>query len=88
MTGFLKIRYTRDDDGIIRGAVATDPVTGWDIELDAPAYGGLWVDGRQSFGHCDFYLTGQNANRRRRLRRIATCAYECYMEMMGWNYHD
>lgn len=80
MTGFLKIRYTRDDDGIIRGAIATDPVTGWEMELDAPAYGGLWVDGRQRIGHCDFYLTGQNANRRRILRHIVTDAYQEYTE--------
>ena len=88
MLGFLKIKYTRNADGIIRGANATDPVTGWSIELDAPAYGGLWVDGRQRIGHCDFYLTGQNANRRHILRKIATGAYECYMEMMGEIYHD
>ena len=80
MTGFLKIRYTKDADGIIRGAVATDPVSGWEMELYAPAYGGLWVDGRQRIGHCDFYLSGQNANRRRKLRQIATDAYEDHME--------
>lgn len=79
MMGFLKIRYSRDD-GIIRGAVATDPVTGWDMKLDAPAYGGLWVDGRQRIGHCEFYLTGQNANRRRVLRNIVTDAHTEYME--------
>lgn len=86
MTGFLKIRYIRDDDGIIRGAIATDPVTGWEMELDAPAYGGLWIDGRQRLGHCEFYLTGQNANRRRKLREIATSAYNCYMETEGAYY--
>ena len=82
--GFLKIRYTRDDDDIIRGAVASDPITGFEMELDAPAYGGLWVDGRQRIGHCDFSLTGQNANRRRILRGIAFDYYNEYKEMRGF----
>ena len=37
MMGFLKIRYSRDDDGIIRGAIAHDPVPGWEMEIEAPA---------------------------------------------------
>lgn len=80
MMNFLKIRYIRDDDGIIRGAVATDPVSGYETEYVSPAYGGLWVDGRQMIGHCDFALTGQNGNRRRRLRQIAIDDYHEYME--------
>lgn len=82
----LKIRYIKDDEGIIYGAVAVNPIAGYKVEYIAPAHGGLWVDGKQVIGHADYYLTGTNDNRRRQLRRyiVEDDRYYQWMEMQDY----
>lgn len=77
----MKIRYIKDDDGFIYGAVVESTNGKHSARYIAPAYGGLWVEGMQTIGHADFHLTGTNSNRRRQLRRaiMIDASYEAWI---------
>ena len=64
----LRIKYTKDANGNVIGCRAEDPTAGYKREITTPVNGGMWIDGKQVEGTCDFSLTGSAANQRRQLR--------------------
>lgn len=72
----LKIKYFYDDDKNVTGCEAADTEIKFSAEFATKRSGGLWVNGRQTIGHCDFYLTGETANQRKQMRKVVLWYYD------------
>lgn len=65
----LKIKYNKDVNGNVTGCTAEDKTAGYTREFTTPVTGGLWINGKQVVGTCDFTLRGSTENQRRQLRK-------------------
>lgn len=72
----LKIKYFYDDDKNVTGCKAVDAEMKFFAEFTTKRSGGLWVNGMQTIGHCDFYLTGGTANQRKQMRNAVLNSFE------------
>lgn len=80
----LKIKYFYDEEKNVTGCKATDAEINFSSEFETKRSGGLWVNGRQTIGHCDFYLTGGTANQRKQMRKVVMWYYNEQRHYAGY----